>query len=183
MRQSNCPEELHVRHTVLPVLAMLSMLATAPASAGLIGTTASATAPGLGVTPSSATVVSGGNPEFTFFVMQGDVDDASFTLSVPSGTSGGLVVPSNAIVLTIEEVIADITVTLGGAVPGLNASAFSFSGNTLTVNIGAAGSFTSGEVFRVDFTFANSVPEGSSLALLGAGLLGLGAARRRHRST
>ncbi len=172
-----------MRKLFLGLFTAAALAATGPASAGLLGTTATSSSPGFGpTTPSSATVVSGGAPEFAYDIfLTGDVDNDSFTLRTTPGDAG-LAVPSNAVILTVAETIIGITVNLGPAIPALTTAAFSFSGSTLQIAIGAAG-FAAGDalVATVTFEFAPAaVPEPVSLALLSVGLLGLAGTMRRR---
>jgi len=170
-----------MRSIILPA-ALAAALAASPASASLIGTTATSSGVVFTAVPGSATVVQGGAPEFSYFdvglpFLTGDVDATSFTLSTPFG-GGGLFEPANAVSLTLAQPILGIVVTLGPAVPGLTLAAFSFSGSTLDIAIGAAGFFSEGVAARVEFTLGETtVPAPAGLSLLGAGLLGLAATR------
>jgi hypothetical protein len=175
-----------VKKSLVIAAALAASAFALPASASLIGTTASTSSAQFDPTPTSATVVDGGAPEFEypdFFF--GDVGATSFTLTSigQPGFFGSLGNPANAISLTLAQEITGITVTIGNSIPTLPASVFTFSGNTLNIALGAAGVFEGGSlVARVDFTFAGGgeVSEPATLALLGAGLLGLAAVRRRQ---
>jgi hypothetical protein len=180
-------EKIRMNRSLAPVLAGLVALGAAPASASLIGTTASTTivGAGLSVAPGSTTVVSPG-AEFAYdnggsAFLSGNVEPASFLLAALSLCRCGDL--TNGITLTLDPgplVITGFTAVVTGFA-GFDASDISLSGSTLTLALSDFFAST-GDSVLVNFTFADptGVPLPASAALFGAGLLGLlGVARKR----
>ena len=64
--------------------------------------------------------------------------------------------------------------------PGLNPGLFSFTDNSVTVDVRPLNSIQQGDTFIVSFDTSHAVPEPSVLGLLGLGLLSLGYTRRKQ---
>jgi hypothetical protein len=79
--------------------------------------------------------------------------------------------------------ITNVTLDAATTVIGFDQSRISFTGNTIDLNVEGL-KFLPGQDAHVDVTTAatTAVPEPASLALFGAGLLGLGFFRRRKRA-
>jgi hypothetical protein len=172
-----------LRHAIA-TLAAIGLLAAAPAAASLIGTTATSTVagcPGLFADPGSATV--GAGVEFldrnsaSFVPFSGDVGATSFVFAAAGGRFCS--VPDREISVTFAQTIAGISVSLASGATDLAVGDFTFSGQTLNIFV-ASVAVLPGTLATVELTFAtpSEVPAPAALALFGAGLLGLGLARR-----
>ncbi len=190
-----------IRHLVTAAGLVATLVIAAPASAGLIGSTASTTFTsddvglGLGVSPSSATVAAS-TPEFTYSITQfgsvidvfsGNVEASAFIFSYLRGNDFANFDRSFRITLALDPgamPITGFTATITGFTE-FAASDVALSGNTLTFAPGRFGAVPGASVV-VDFTFAdlgsNRVPEPASLGLLAAEMLGLAALARRRRA-
>lgn len=175
------------------MVAIASGLITAQAHAGLIGDTvdASMSSPfAIFVSPGTATVSTGG-PEFAMDLGSGrtiniDVQDNFITFTYNNGVNAVFSVCNDNCRFTIsgiDDVITGITVTETDAVgPSgpLGPNTASFTDHSITLSFDGLWDVT--DAVRIDITTRQTnVPEPGSLALLGLGVAGLGAIRRKHR--